>query len=327
MDCDRPIRVLSLSLRATNRLRARGVWTVAQLLQVAAPGTAVRRELGPDLGNEIDIALKKHGYAPKDSPSSAIETRPRKRVAAPLTAPGVDGAPAQRGNESRDTVRSRRDGPPARSIIATEPAKRAMEPVSRRFQSTKNEVRLYRVGDRWVVRLEVTQKMLRGAGRALPAAVGSAIGCRPGSAMWHFRTRVGGFIVSWPADRPSGPYLGSLERDLKDLEACEGDLVFLEFHGQVASVRLLRAVPLQRLTAPEQVARLVGLRDLPKEQSELWRLVANAIEMPTSRGDVTIDSVCACLRRRGEVRLAELAQQANTKDRSILDDLESILGL
>jgi len=326
MDCERPISVLRLSLRTTNCLRAQGVWTIGQLLQVAGRDSVVRRELGRDVSNEIDIALQRHGYAQEVSQPKVVGVRDHKRGTAAVLTERSRKSAAQHLERTVRVPPSRRQVVPSTIVRESDPAPPAA-PVANGWQPTKNEVRLYRVRDRWVVRLEVTQKMLRGAGRALPGAVGSAIGCRPGSAMWLFRTRAGGFVVSWPADRPSGPCLGSIYRDLSVLGARERDLVFLEFQGEHASVSLLRADELRRLPASAQVARLVGLLDAPNDQADLWRMVGTAVGMSISQVGVTAEDVHSCLMCRGEASLARLVRQAETKDRSILDDLESILGL
>ena len=195
------------------------------------------------------------------------------------------------------------------------------------WQATKNEVRLYRVDDRWVVRLEVTGKMLRGGGRALPGGVGSAIGCQPGGTR-SFRTSVGRIVVSWTGERASGPCLGSIDQDLRAIDAREGDFVFLGFTADEVAVSLLRAEELRSLKPSVMVARLVGLPAEIANRAEPWRAIGTAVGIPVCQFRVTSSDVYASLMRRGEESLAKVVRKATADGEvNILDQLEGILGL
>ena len=117
----------------------------------------------------------------------------------------------------------------------------AADSINARPRSLRETPRCYRVRGTWVIRIEVDQDLVRGSGRACPAALAQSHDIGPGDRR-VFRCHDSEVLLSWNDRASSGPTFGSL-RNVTDQLACEeGDWLFFGPSDESSAWRLPRSV-------------------------------------------------------------------------------------
>jgi hypothetical protein len=171
--------------------------------------------------------------------------------------------------------------------------------------------------------IPVDKDVLRGSGRALPAAVALFLGVLPGGErVFRAGQSQGGedmsLLVTWPIASVAGPALGSTRALAVRQDATEGDLLRLRFDrldGVVRTARV-RARELGDLTPLEQLEALTGLSEL--DSSTVGDRLAAALGVDRSR-------LRSQLHRRGDASLISLLPTA-TMDPGLGTALAELAG-
>lgn len=163
---------------------------------------------------------------------------------------------------------------------------------------------LYRDGDLWRYRLEVTSDQLRGSGFSIPSGVATAAGCDY-DGVRELSSRLGTQVVRWTNSRPS---MGTIRRFLVDLDVGEGDAAFLEFRPD-GSFDVVRTAQLDVESAPlRRALALIGRLDAATvPESDIPRTLADAIAL---RGEDRPRRILSAFRARGEDDVSELLEAA-----------------
>lgn len=169
--------------------------------------------------------------------------------------------------------------------------------------------RLYRQGDTWRLRIEVTVDHLRGSGFSLPVAVAGVVGCTQGEAV-ELESRLGRHPVRWTRLQPSS---GTIKRFLDAINAVEGQTIFLEFmQGGHFDVRPLHAAAGQ-LDPLQHAVALTGCIP-PATEADQIAVLAQAVELPAAAKPRHILSAYG---RRGDDDIVALLETTWTRPRGI----------
>ncbi|MFE1320750.1 hypothetical protein [Kitasatospora phosalacinea] len=171
-------------------------------------------------------------------------------------------------------------------FAATESAQDGYQP-QRDISRTR---RCFWTGGTWVYRIDITREHTRGSGFPVPAGFAAHLGLSPGGKT-ELTHQAGSVTVSWA----NQPLFGSLRPLLLQLEAVEGDHVFLAVRdGLLKALRIARETE-SALQPAERALHLMGLsgqapRNLPSVLGQRIGL----------EGTVTMEQVLAHLRVRGD---------------------------
>ncbi|MFC8718974.1 hypothetical protein [Kitasatospora sp. NPDC057198] len=140
----------------------------------------------------------------------------------------------------------------------------------------------------WVYRIDITREHTRGSGFPVPAGFAAHLGLSPGGKV-ELTHQAGTVTVSWA----NQPLFGSLRPLLLQLEAVEGDHVFLAVRdGLLKALRIARE-PESALQPAERALRLMGLSGQAPLPSDLGQRIG-------LKGAVTMEQVLAHLQIRGD---------------------------
>lgn len=149
------------------------------------------------------------------------------------------------------------------------------------FRRGRTEVRLA---------IPVDADVLRGSGRPIPAAVGSALGLHPGQKR-HYETGHGQTPLTWRMDSTHGPGIGSTRALATASGARLGDTLVLIFNQRAHTLDAVR-IP-ARTRGKQRLQRLLGREDLART------VVAASLDCRPAK----IEDVLA---KRGETDLARI---------------------
>lgn len=154
----------------------------------------------------------------------------------------------------------------------------------------------------------VDNDVLRGSGRAVPAAVATFVGVVPGSDRRLLAVHVGSdgseqVTLTWPLDSPVGPTMGSIRRIAHATQATEGDLLRLRVDRAEGTLGAVCVRP-QDLESMSPVARLSALTGLEGLTS------SNAVERLAESLSIEPIGLRSHLFRRGDGHLTGLLPEA-----------------
>lgn len=158
--------------------------------------------------------------------------------------------------------------------------------------------RVYKLGDRFGLRIVVTRDHIRGSGSACPVGLAAAFegGLTHGqSRQFHFGQIA--VAVSWAGIQP---FLGSVGPVVRELNAEEGDHVLLSFgvEGDLA-ISILNVEGVDPL---ESAVLLTGGNSVPAREAQ-FQQIALSIGVPSTS---SVADIVASLESRGESDLAAL---------------------
>ena len=155
--------------------------------------------------------------------------------------------------------------------------------------------------------IQVDDDVLRGSGRACPAALAQALGVTPGQAR-TFTSDTGEVRVTWPMASATGPAIGSTRSNAQQLGLGVGDFLRLTFSPTDLSVSVqgTSAAQLANAAPTQALERLTGLETAGEDPRQV---------LAAAMG-VTADTVDRVLRDRGDGRVAALLPQQRSDGRS-----------
>lgn len=150
-------------------------------------------------------------------------------------------------------------------------------------------------------RVDVSDDMILGSGRPLPAAVAGWLGVTPGGRR-SLNADGGRVGVTWPESSANGPCLGSVRSLLRRAGGRTGDEVLLAFRREESSLTMTRIDPMA-VTAARGLQCLSLLTGIPQNDGGVAFLHALGHALGTQG---TPASVRAALSGRGECALAAM---------------------
>jgi DNA-binding phage protein len=171
----------------------------------------------------------------------------------------------------------------------------------------------------WRLRIQVDADLLRGSGRAIPAAFAGYIGVGPGSKI-AIPGPGSAITVSWPLSSIVGPSIGSLRSLALALDASDGDLLFLRYIADAGrfAAKVVRASDIEAADGLSRLALLHGLRPSSDDRETLTAVV-HALGLELSEGDDPVSILDLALTRRRQDSWRELLPE--TKKTKSIDEV------
>jgi len=171
----------------------------------------------------------------------------------------------------------------------------------------------------WRLRIQVDADLLRGSGRAIPAAFAGYIGVGPGSKIAILGPE-SAITVSWPLSSITGPSIGSLRSLALALDASDGDLLFLRYIADAErfAAKVVRASDIEAADGLSRLALLHGLRP-SSDDGETLTAIVHALGLELSEGDDPVSIVDLALTRRRQDSWRELLPE--TKKTKSIDEV------
>ena len=184
----------------------------------------------------------------------------------------------------------------------------------------------YQINGRWAWRFKVDYQLLRGSGRLCPNAFAQKLGCNLGDRI-ELDSSHGFVTVSWQRTSTNGAAIGSIRRALQELNAEDGDYVFVIADDNSVGFQVLHTRILEGdENCLTKLARLVGVREIEDSDDAVLRSVAAAVGIDKSN-DVTLEhQVRDVLMSRGEDELADLIEPPKLSMDEYLNRIGSTLG-
>ena len=164
----------------------------------------------------------------------------------------------------------------------------------------------YQIGGRWAWRVKVDDQLLRGSGRLCPNAFAQEVGCNIGNKI-KLPSAYGLVTISWQRGSIAGAGIGSIRQALQELNAANGDYVFVIAEDNYIDFQVLHK---EMLEGDEnhlrKLARLVGVLKLEDSEDAILRAIVAAVGVD-KQCDVALEQhVKDMLISRGEDDLADL---------------------
>ena len=184
----------------------------------------------------------------------------------------------------------------------------------------------YLINGRWAWRVKVDHQLLRGSGHMCPNAFAQKLGCNLGDKIKL--DSIHGFVtVSWQRDSATGAALGSIRPALQELNAEDGDYVFVIAEDKYVEFQVLQKKILDGdENCLTKLARLVGVRDIEDSDDAVLRSVAAAVGFDKSNDATLEHHVRDFLLSRGEDDLADLIKPPRLSMDEYLQRIEATLG-
>ncbi len=184
----------------------------------------------------------------------------------------------------------------------------------------------YQINEQWAWRVKVDHQLLRGSGRLCPNAFAQKLGCNLGDKI-ELESAYGFVTVSWPRTSTTGAAIGSIRRALQELNAEDGDYVFVIAGDNSVGFQVLHKKILEGdKNSLTKLARLVGVREIEDSDEGVLKSVAAAVGIDKAN-DVTLQhQVRDVLMSRGEDELADLIEPPKLSMDEYLKRIEDALG-
>lgn len=183
----------------------------------------------------------------------------------------------------------------------------------------------YQINRQWAWRVKVDHQLLRGSGRLCPNAFAQELGCTLGDKI-ELDSAHGFVTVSWPRTSTTGAAIGSIRRALQELNAEDGDYVFVIAEDNSVGFQVLHK---KKLEGDEncltKLARLVGVREIEDSDEGVLRSVAAAVGIDKSNDAAIEHRVRDFLLSRGEDDLADLIKPPRLSMDEYLQRIEATL--
>ena len=183
----------------------------------------------------------------------------------------------------------------------------------------------YQINRQWAWRVKVDHQLLRGSGRLCPNAFAQELGCTLGDKI-ELDSAHGFVTVSWPRTSTTGAAIGSIRRALQELNAEDGDYVFIIAEDNSVGFQVLHK---KKLEGDEncltKLARLVGVREIEDSDEGVLRSVAAAVGIDKSNDAAIEHRVRDFLLSRGEDDLADLIKPPRLSMDEYLQRIEATL--
>jgi hypothetical protein len=171
----------------------------------------------------------------------------------------------------------------------------------------------------WCLRIQVDADLLRGSGRAIPAAFAGYIGVGPGSKI-AIPGPESAITVGWPLSSITGPSIGSLRSLALALDASADDLLFLLYiaDAEQFEAKVVRRSEIEAAGGLARLALLHGLQPASDDRETLTA-ITRALGLELSKGDDPVSVVDLALMRRRQDSWRELLPE--TKKTKSLDEM------
>ena len=184
----------------------------------------------------------------------------------------------------------------------------------------------YQINGQWAWRVKVDYQLLRGSGRLCPNAFAQKLGCNLGDRI-ELDSSHGFVTVSWPRASTNGAAIGSIRRALQELNAEDGDYVFVIAEDNYVGLQVLHKKILEGdENCLTKLARLVGVRKIEDSDDAVLRSVAAAVGIDKSNDVTLAHQVRDFLLSRGEDELADLIKPPRLSMDEYLQRIEATLG-
>ena len=164
----------------------------------------------------------------------------------------------------------------------------------------------YQIGGRWAWRVKVDDQLLRGSGRLCPNSFAQVLGCNIGNKI-KLPSAYGLVTISWQRDSIAGAGIGSIRQALQELNAANGDYVFVIAEDNYIDFQILHKEMMESdENCLRKLARLVGVLKLEDSEDAILRAIVAAVGVD-KQCDVALEQhVKDMLISRGEDDLADL---------------------
>ena len=164
----------------------------------------------------------------------------------------------------------------------------------------------YLIDGRWAWRVKVDDQLLRGSGRICPNAFARELGCNIGNKS-KLSSAYGFVTISWQRGSVTGAGIGSIRKALEELNAANGDYVFVIAKENHIEFKILHKEILESdQNSLTKLAYMVGVPKIEDSEAAVLKVISTAIGVE-KRSDTTLEQqVRDSLISRGEDDLADL---------------------
>lgn len=164
----------------------------------------------------------------------------------------------------------------------------------------------YQIGGRWAWRVKVDDQLLRGSGRLCPNAFAQELGCNIGDKI-KLDSTYGPVTISWQRGTIAGAGIGSIRQALYELNAANGDYVFVIAGDNYVEFQILHKEILDGTkNRLKKLARLVGVKKIEASDDAVLTAISAAFRIEKQSDTALEQQVKDMLIRRGEDDLADL---------------------
>ena len=183
----------------------------------------------------------------------------------------------------------------------------------------------YQIDGHWALRIKIDDQLLRGSGRFCPDAFAQELGCNIGNKI-KLTSAYGPLTISWPRGSISGAGIGSIRQALKELNAVNGDFVFVIPKEYQVEYKILHKYILESDRDPlEKLAYMVGVSKIKDSKDAILKDIGSAIGIVKQSGITLAQQVRDTLISRGENDLADLIKPPKLSMEEHLDRIGATL--
>ena len=164
----------------------------------------------------------------------------------------------------------------------------------------------YQISGRWAWRVKVDDQLLRGSGRLCPNTFALELGCNIGDKI-KLDSAYGPVTISWQRGNISGAGIGSIRQALHELNAADGDYVFVIAGDNYVDFQILHNEILEGTNNRlKKLARLVGVKKIEDSEDAVLKAICAAFGIGNQSDIAAEQQVNDTLISRGEDVLADL---------------------